>query len=481
MENALGMKYLSGETTEFGTLVAVITYIHSSIVNHTMLDAEVAKKEYPFLKGGGEMGRRTRAFDWSATPLGLPENWPSSLQAAVSILLNSQFPMFVWWGAELTTIYNDAYTVVAGDKHPALLGSSGKKGWAEIWPDLEPLVKDVFSGHATWSEDLPLYIKRSDKEEETFFTFSYSPILVQNGDVGGLFCACIETTEKVVSRKRIEESEQNLRNTILQAPVAMFLFRGEDLVIDTVNVKALEMIRRTDAIIGEPLLQALPELKETTAYKIFQDVYRTGIAQYGQEVLVPLERNGILEDRYFNFAYTPLKQGGNVIGVMDVATEVTDQVLARRKIEEAVALRTAELAAANKELKRSNAHLEEFAHAASHDLKEPIRKIHFFTDRLKQQLEGKLDPEDKRMFERVEDASRRMNSLIDDLLLYSHVSHKPFEKETIDLNEQIKRVLQDLDLDIQEKEAAIVVENLPTVQGYKRQLQQLFQTCCLIR
>ncbi|RYZ50677.1 MAG: PAS domain-containing sensor histidine kinase, partial [Sphingobacteriales bacterium] len=440
-----------------------------------MVITKAAETGYPFLKGGGEMGRRVRELDWAKTSLGTPDNWPPSLQAAVNILLNSQFPMFVWWGSDLVTIYNDAYRIVAGDKHPALLGSSGKIGWAEIWPDLEPLVDNVFSGYATWSEDLPLAIMRSDRVEQTFFTFSYSPILMENGSVGGLFCACIETTEKVFGKKRLEESQKNLRNTILQAPVAMFLFRGEDMIVETVNAKALEMIRRTDAIVGKPLLEAVPELKGTAAFKIFQDVFRTGIAQYGQEVLVQLERDGNLEDRYFNFAYTPLLQDGIVVGVMDVATEVTDQVLARRKIEEVVALRTAELAAANKELIRSNSHLEEFAHAASHDLKEPIRKIHYFTDRLKNQLGDKLSAEDRRMFERVEDASNRMYTLIDDLLLYSHVSQQPLRKEAIDLNVQIRRVLEDLELHIQEKEAEIILEHLPVVQGYKRQLQQLFQ------
>ncbi len=84
-------------------------------------------RDLPFLQGGGEMGERTRHFDWSQTPLGMPNQWQPSLRTSVSILLNSQFPMFVWWGKELTTIYNDSYKIIAGDKHPALLGKSGRK------------------------------------------------------------------------------------------------------------------------------------------------------------------------------------------------------------------------------------------------------------------------------------------------------------------------------------------------------------------
>jgi signal transduction histidine kinase len=431
-------------------------------------------EQYPFLLGGGEMGERTRNLDWPKTTLGSPDKWPLPLRMAVSILLNSQFPMFVWWGSQLITIYNDAYRSVAGDKHPALLGRPGNEAWIEIWPDLEPLVVDVFNGNATWSEDLLLNIKRSDRVEETYFTFSYSPILNEDGSVGGLFCSCIETTEKVFSKRKLEESEKNLRNTILQAPVAMFLFKGENLVIDTANEMALQMIRRSPDVVGKPLLEVIPELAGTPAYEIIFSVYNTGNPQYGTDVLVPLERNGVLEDRFFNFAYTPLLEDGRVIGVMDVANEVTAQVAARHRIEEIVAQRTAELAAANKELQRSNEHLEEFAYAASHDLKEPVRKVQIFADRLRSALHGRLENEDERILERLEYASKRMSSLIDDLLLYSHVSQRPMQKEPVDLHQQITKLLDDLEIDRDETDAEIVVHSLPVVMGYERQLQQLF-------
>ena len=102
-----------------------------------MADTEVSGAVHPFLQGGGEMGARTRQFDWSKTSLGCPGQWPQGLRTATSILLNSQFPMFVWWGPELVTIYNDSYKIIAGDKHPHLLGKSGREAWAEIWPDLQ--------------------------------------------------------------------------------------------------------------------------------------------------------------------------------------------------------------------------------------------------------------------------------------------------------------------------------------------------------
>lgn len=127
------------------------------------------------------------------------------------------------------------------------------------------------------------------------------------------------------------------------------------------------------------------------------------------------------------------------------------------------------------ELKQSNINLEEFAYAASHDLKEPIRKIHFFSDRLKAKLQGKLEEEDQRYFEKMEFASKRMGSLIDDLLLYSHISKGVVLSEEVNLNLKIENVLEDLELEIEEKKAQITVDPLPAIKAHKRQMQQLFQ------
>jgi signal transduction histidine kinase len=126
-------------------------------------------------------------------------------------------------------------------------------------------------------------------------------------------------------------------------------------------------------------------------------------------------------------------------------------------------------------LKRSNANLEEFAYAASHDLKEPIRKMRTFGDRLKTKLSNRLDEEEARMFERLEKSSERMELLVDDLLTYSHVSESPRQFETINMNEKLRRVMEDLEMTIEEKGAKITVDVLPTIHAHRRQIQQLFQ------
>ncbi len=154
--------------------------------------------------GGGLMGRRMAATDWSATPLGPPDRWPLSLRTAVRIILMSRYPMFAWWGPDLINLYNDAYIPVLGARHPAALGRPAPEIWAEIWPVVGPRAASVLNkGEATLDRDLLLMMERYGAPEETYFTFSYSPLPDDSGAVGGVFCACTEETQKVVGQRRL--------------------------------------------------------------------------------------------------------------------------------------------------------------------------------------------------------------------------------------------------------------------------------------
>ena len=156
-----------------------------------------------FLQGGGELGALIRAKDWSQTPLGPPESWPQSLKTTLGILLNSRYPMFVFWGPELIKIYNDGYRPVTGHKHPWALGRPAREVWPEIWQDIEPLVARALAGDPTYSDDLMLVMERSGFREEVYFTFSYSPVPDESGGIGGMFCACTETTARVIGERRL--------------------------------------------------------------------------------------------------------------------------------------------------------------------------------------------------------------------------------------------------------------------------------------
>ena len=151
-------------------------------------------------------------------------------------------------------------------------------------------------------------------------------------------------------------------------------------------------------------------------------------------------------------------------GFQGMLTDITDLKSAQLQLEKYV-----------EELKRSNSNLEEFAYAASHDLKEPVRKIHFFSERIKAALGNRLSPEEERYFERMQMASQRMSSLIDDLLAYSELGQRGRRADPVDMNQLIGQVLNDLDLEIEQRGAVINVDHLFTIQGHQRQLQQAFQ------
>ena len=170
-----------------------------------------------FLAGGGEMGRLTREKDWSETSLGPVTSWPQSLRTALSIILKSKFPMFLFWGEELICFYNDAYRPSLGinGKHPSILGMKAEKAWSEIWPVIKPLIDQVLGGgEGTWSEDQLIPIYRNGKLEDVYWTFSYSPVNDETDKPVGVFVTCVETTDKIAAFKKSEESKRELEFAI---------------------------------------------------------------------------------------------------------------------------------------------------------------------------------------------------------------------------------------------------------------------------
>src|SRR5689334_20443857 len=158
-----------------------------------------------FVTAGGEMATLIAAKDWSATPVGPQDGWPSSLQTALRILVTSRYAMWLGWGPELTFFYNDAYaSMTLGPKHPWALGRPAREVWAEIWGDIGPRAEAVLrEGSATWDEGLLLFLLRNGYPEETYHTFSYSPVPDDAGGVGGLLCVVTEDTERAIGERRL--------------------------------------------------------------------------------------------------------------------------------------------------------------------------------------------------------------------------------------------------------------------------------------
>jgi hypothetical protein len=158
----------------------------------------------PFVAGGGEMGARIRAFDWSTTPLGPLSDWPQGLRTAVRIMLTSRQPIWVGWGEELLYLYNDPYKSIIGGKHPDALGRPTKEVWREIWPEIGPMLATAMGGdEGTYVESQLLIMERSGYPEETYYTFSYSPVPDDQGKPGGIICANTDNTQRVIGERQL--------------------------------------------------------------------------------------------------------------------------------------------------------------------------------------------------------------------------------------------------------------------------------------
>ncbi|QDL98554.1 response regulator [Rhodopseudomonas palustris] len=154
--------------------------------------------------GRGELASLMRAFNWESTPIGPPESWPQALKTAVRIMLTSQQPIWIGWGAELTYLYNDPYKSIIGGKHPWALGRPTSDVWSEIWQDIAPLLAKATSGHeGTYVEAQLLIMERNGFPEETYYTFSYSPIPTDDGSPGGIFCANTDDTQRVITERQL--------------------------------------------------------------------------------------------------------------------------------------------------------------------------------------------------------------------------------------------------------------------------------------
>ena len=403
-----------------------------------------------------------------------------------ALVESAPFPIGVYTGREMTIAFANQSIMDVWGKGNEVIG----KKYADVLPELEN--QQIFQQlDQVYTTGVPFHAKHQrvdlaidGKIEPFYFNYSFTPLFDTSGKVYGVMNTAAVVTDLILAMQQVEQSEENLRNMILQSPVAMCILKGPQHVVEIANQWMLRLWGKTAAqMLNKPVLVGLPELEGLGFDELLMQVYTTGETFRAFAEPVHLERNGTMETAYVNFVYEAMRQGdGSVAGVMVVAIEVTEQVLARQKIEDVVKLRTAELGDANEalvrinqELSRSNKNLEEFAYAASHDLKEPIRKIHFFADRLKNNLTDAMKEEDFRIFSRLETASRRMGTLVDDLLSYSQVSLKPKSFEDVDLNEVLHIVTSELDLEIEQRAAIVTIGKLCVVQGHRRQLQQAFQ------
>lgn len=307
------------------------------------------------------------------------------------------------------------------------------------------------------------------------------PVLNEEGNVEAIAGTTRDITDIKNVEEKLQQSESRVRNMVNQTPAPTLVLMGDDLVIEQINSSMLKMIGHGEEVVGTPLLRLIPELANQYIWEQVLKVYTEGIPFDQWEVLVTHKRTGVMKDYYYNIAYRPLREDGKIIGMIQVAIDVTEQVTARKKLEQSenkyrVLSESLEQQVTDRtgELRRSNEDLQQFAHVASHDLKEPIRKIKTFTNRLEHHLEGQLDETALKFMERIHVATDRMNTMIEGVLSYSTTNAIRQANESVDLNEVIRNIETDLEVALQKTGGTIRYGSLPVLEGASVLLYQLF-------
>ena len=431
-------------------------------------------KKFHFLDDGGEMGRLMREKDWSLTPLGKPEGWPQSLRTTLNILLNSPFPMFLFWGDTLKSFYNDAYRPILGvdGKHPNILGLNGKESWAEIWDDIEPMLKVVTDqGESIWRENLMIPIFRNGQMEDVYWTFSYSPVKDESGRVSGVLVIVTETTEAVLAERRLRESERRFRELANLSPVWIWI-TDNDINIEYANRALLDYVgvEKESEFTGQVWVDVVHPDDLAVVYAGFGKALEQ---QTGFALEYRVINHATSKFEWFKVLGVPKFEEGKMVGFIGTAMNIDKQKSFADQLKEEVSSRTKQLADSNLKLEEMNKELQSFAYISSHDLQEPLRKIQMFSEVLMEKEYDKLSSSGKTKFEKIQSAAYRMQSFINDLLSYSRTDTEKRVFETIDLKNLVDDVINDLGEELSKKGGTITLKNSIEIEVVKFQFRQL--------
>ncbi|MBV9992129.1 MAG: PAS domain-containing protein [Alphaproteobacteria bacterium] len=281
------------------------------------------------------MARLIRAHDWSAT-LGPPADWPVSLKTTIGLMLHSPVPLVLLWGAPGIMLYNDAYGVFAGNRHPGLLGMPVLDAWPEA-ADLNSEVMAVgMAGGTLEYKDFELVLNRRGTPERGWMDLFYSPVIAEDGRPGGVIAVVVETTERVLARQDAKAQSERLAQMFQDAPSFMARLDGPDHVYALTNGAYQQLIAHRD-VIGRNVRDALPELVGQGFYELLDEVYRTGEAYRGHALPVVLQRTpgAAPERRLLDFIYQPVRNAaGTVTGIFVEGTDVTESEGAAAAVRE---------------------------------------------------------------------------------------------------------------------------------------------------
>ena len=399
-----------------------------------------------------------------------------SAQRLKSFIDSAPFPIGVYTGKEMIIEMANQSILDAWGRTDSAIG----KRYADVLPELtgqgiyEQLDAVFTTGKPFHAHNTRVDISIDGNLQSFYFNYNFTPLFDASGKVYGVMNTAADVTDLALAQKALKESERNFRTMILKAPVAICLLHGPEYSVEIANDLMINIWGKTAAqVINKPIFEALPDAKEQGLEQLLSHVYRSGETITAIERPVNLLRFGKQETVYLNFVYDAYRNGnGEIEGIMAVAIDVTDQILARFKIEEMVADRTKELEFSNSSLKKSNDELEQFAYIASHDLQEPLRKINMFTGLLQKSISENEGAQG--YMNNIINSASRMTNLIRDILNYSQLSQKHDTFEKTNLEEIFVDATADFDIIVEEKSASITHSGLPVIDAIPLQTTQLF-------
>lgn len=292
---------------------------------------------HPFLAGGGEAARLIAGFNWSSTPLGAIDDWPQSLKSTCGLMVRSPVPMIVLWGSDGIMIYNDGYSLIAGERHPGILGRKVREGWPEVADFNDNVIRTVLGGGALSYRDqsLTLY-RRGGAAEKLWFDLDYSAVPGDDGKPAGVIAIVRETTAKVKAEERLKSETDRLRQMFEQAPGFVATLIGPDHVFEIANNAYLQLVDHRE-ILGKPVREALPEVVEQGFVEILDRVLATRRPYVGRAARVLLQRRdgAAPDERYLDFIYQPVfGEGGKATGIFVQGHDVTERRMAEDALRE---------------------------------------------------------------------------------------------------------------------------------------------------
>lgn len=276
-----------------------------------------------------------RSMDWKRSAMGDPALWPQSLKNAIRLILDNAAPMYIAWGKGFVQFYKDGYLPILGtNKHPHAIGACTSDTFREIWSTVGPMFDQVIKGQSIFNEDLILPLERDGKISDSYFTFSYSPLRDDDGNVAGVFVVAVETTSKVISHQEIQRSRKELHDFFMQAPVPMVILEGPDHLVALANPPYARLSGRE--VTGKTIAEAFPRGEADSFIPILNEVYQTGLPFIGKELPLQLsDDSGAMQDLWIDISYHPFRDANNAVkGVFALVHDVTHQVLARNEVKQ---------------------------------------------------------------------------------------------------------------------------------------------------